>query len=175
MAKPAESIPRKPVDRRSAWQVRRARPCDAPEIALLGAGTFVRGWSPASIAAELSRADAEVWALGSGDPSHRLDGFLLARRVPSGAAGSPAGDLEVLLMAVRESERRRGGASALLATALAAARRVGIGCVRLDVRASNATAIALYLRHGFAVRGRRPRYYEGREDAILMSLELEPG
>ncbi len=49
--------------------------------------------------------------------------------------------------------------------------------VLLEVRPSNPTAIALYASEGFAMIGRRPRYYpakDGREDAILMSLELAP-
>ena len=175
MAKRAESIPRVAVDRSGAWRVRRAQPGDAREIAALGAGAFARGWSPASIADELVRADAEVWALGASDGDSPLHGFLLARRMPPDGGGAAGHDLEVLLIAVRERERGRGGASALLAAVLDAARRDGIGRVRLDVRASNAAAIGLYLRHGFAVVGRRPRYYEAREDAIQMSLELEPG
>jgi len=174
VAKPAESTPGDAVDRSATWRVRRAQPRDAREIAALGAAAFARGWSPASIADELTRSDAETWALAASDRSP-LDGFLLARRIPAEGAGAASCDLEVMLVAVRESERRRGGASALLAAALEGARRDGIGRVRLDVRASNAAAIGLYLRHGFAVVGRRPRYYEAREDAILMRLELEPG
>jgi len=174
VAKPAESISGESVDRCAAWRVRRAQPRDAREIAALGAGAFASGWSPASIAGELARPDAETWALAATDRSG-LDGFLLARRIPPERAGAARCDLEVMLIAVRESERRRGGASALLATVLERSRRDGVGRVRLDVRASNAAAIGLYLRHGFAVVGRRPRYYEAREDAILMSLELEPG
>ena len=45
----------------------------------------------------------------------------------------------------------------------------------LEVRPSNAPAIALYHDEGFNEIGRRPRYYPaigGREDAIVMALEL---
>jgi [ribosomal protein S18]-alanine N-acetyltransferase len=168
VAKPAES----PA---GAWQVRRAQPSDRAEIAALGAAAFARGWSPASIADELTRPDTEGWALGSQDPARPLDGFLLARRIPAAATDLAPGGLEVLLLAVRAAARRRGGASALLAALLEAAQRAGLGSVHLDVRASNRAAIDLYRRHGFAVVGRRPRYYEAQEDAILMSLALEPG
>ena len=163
--KPAESVGVKPAE--SVGPVRRALSSDAEEIAALGAASFPRGWSAASIAEELARPDGEAWALGSRDPSRRIDGFLLARRGPIG--------IEVLLLAVRECVRRRGGASALLAALLESARCAGHRCVHLEVRAANAAAIGLYRRHGFAVVGRRPRYYEAREDAILMSLALELG
>ena len=51
--------------------------------------------------------------------------------------------------------------------------------VFLEVRPSNPVAHALYLAAGFREIGRRPRYYpakEGREEAIVMTLELaRPG
>ena len=45
----------------------------------------------------------------------------------------------------------------------------------LEVRASNAAAIALYEAAGFAEMGVRHNYYpakKGREDALLMAMEL---
>lgn len=47
--------------------------------------------------------------------------------------------------------------------------------VFLEVRPSNPNAIALYASEGFLRIGQRPRYYpakDGREDAIVMALEL---
>jgi ribosomal-protein-alanine N-acetyltransferase len=47
--------------------------------------------------------------------------------------------------------------------------------VFLEVRPSNPHAIALYASEGFLRIGQRPRYYparDGREDAIVMALEL---
>jgi len=47
--------------------------------------------------------------------------------------------------------------------------------VFLEVRPSNAAAIALYHSEGFNEIGRRPRYYPaviGREDALVMAMEL---
>lgn len=45
----------------------------------------------------------------------------------------------------------------------------------LEVRPSNAPALALYHTEGFNEIGRRPRYYPaavGREDALVMAMEL---
>ena len=47
----------------------------------------------------------------------------------------------------------------------------------MEVRPSNLGAIALYDAEGFNEIGRRPRYYparDGREDALVMALELFP-
>ncbi|HEY4555053.1 MAG TPA: ribosomal protein S18-alanine N-acetyltransferase [Lysobacter sp.] len=48
----------------------------------------------------------------------------------------------------------------------------------LEVRPSNTGAIALYFSEGFNEIGRRPRYYpaanNGREDALVMAIELLP-
>lgn len=149
---------------RDAWLVTPATPEEIEALAALGAESLARGWSQASLAAELGRADAWAWTLRERTGAAPA-GFLLAR--------SAVGELHVLLMAVRPALRRRGGGGALLETALAAARAAGLGVAHLEVRAGNAAALGLYARHGFLAVGRRPRYYEGREDAVLMSLRLE--
>lgn len=44
----------------------------------------------------------------------------------------------------------------------------------LEVRPSNAAAIALYEKHGFAQVGRRKDYYtDPREDALLLTRTFE--
>ena len=50
--------------------------------------------------------------------------------------------------------------------------------VFLEGRPSNTPALALYHREGFNEIGRRPRYYpaaQGREDAVVMAIELVDG
>lgn len=73
-------------------------------------------------------------------------------------------------IAVAPQARRQGVADALL-SALTGFGREHLACLMLEVRASNAPAMALYEKHGFAAVGRRKNYYEApREDAILMTL-----
>jgi ribosomal-protein-alanine N-acetyltransferase len=66
----------------------------------------------------------------------------------------------------------------MLHALLRVARGHGAQRVFLEVRPSNPRAIALYERNGFNEIGRRPRYYpaadNGREDAIVMAIELLP-
>ena len=75
-------------------------------------------------------------------------------------------------IAVAPEARRNGIADALL-SALTAFGREHLACLMLEVRASNAPAIALYEKHGFIAVGRRKNYYDApKEDAVLMTLSF---
>lgn len=103
---------------------------------------------------------ALVW-----DDSGTTAGFLIGRVV--------ADQAEILNLAVRKDRRRRGGATGLLASALQAFRECGAHWVYLEVRHSNAAAIAFYAKHGFEISGLRRAYYSvPLEDAVTMKKEL---
>ena len=73
-------------------------------------------------------------------------------------------------VAVSPACRRQGVAALLLEAALAECAARGVERLCLEVRESNAPAIALYTRFGFALDGRRPRFYSApTEDALLYS------
>ena len=70
--------------------------------------------------------------------------------------------------------RRQGLGDSVLGAMLDAARERGLARVTLEVRESNAPAIALYQKHGFSVWGRRARFYtHPSEDALVMGVEFE--
>ena len=76
-------------------------------------------------------------------------------------------------VAVHPQYRRRGVADALLAALEERARALRLSFLTLEVRQSNAPAVALYEKHGFRAAGRRKNYYEKpTEDALLMTLTL---
>jgi len=80
---------------------------------------------------------------------------------------------EMIDLRVLGAERRQGFGRQLLWASLTALE--GIKTVDLEVRASNASARALYESLGFREAGARSDYYTtaaGREDAVLMSLSL---
>jgi ribosomal-protein-alanine N-acetyltransferase len=80
-------------------------------------------------------------------------------------------EMEILNLAVLPGARKAGVASSLLEVVLAVARSFGGKRVFLEVRASNAGAIAFYERHGFRLAGRRKSYYKKpMEDALVLSL-----
>ena len=80
---------------------------------------------------------------------------------------------EILDVAVREEYRGRGIGRLLTETALKGLRERGALRVSLEVRTSNEAAIALYRHLGFTVTGRRKRYYENGEDALLMDINYD--
>lgn len=70
--------------------------------------------------------------------------------------------------------RRRGYAAAVVAALLEEARSRKLAFVTLEVRETNAPAIALYEKFGFAVVGRRKNFYtEPTEAALVMQCNLD--
>ena len=82
-------------------------------------------------------------------------------------------EVHVLNIATAIEERRRGIGRALMDEAAERGRRAGAVLATLEVRRSNAAAIALYRELGYRQVGVRPNYYadEG-EDAIVMVMDL---
>jgi ribosomal-protein-alanine N-acetyltransferase len=94
-----------------------------------------------------------------------IAGFIMARLI--------ADELHVNNVAVRMQFRGYRVGSMILRTTLEQARRRGTSVARLEVRAGNQAAQALYRRCGFEIDGRRKNYYrQPTEDALLMSLSL---
>jgi ribosomal-protein-alanine acetyltransferase len=82
---------------------------------------------------------------------------------------------DVLTIAVAPGHQRQGVARRLLSTMRDWSRTHGVQRIFLEVRESNAPALALYLSSGFRQIARRGGYYrtaEGTEDALLMCIEL---
>lgn len=82
-------------------------------------------------------------------------------------------EAQILDIAVDPQQRGRGIARMLLDHAIAVAREKEAELLALEVRASNVAAISLYERCGFDRTGLRQKYYEGRDDAVLMEKRLK--
>lgn len=72
-------------------------------------------------------------------------------------------------VAVTKAYRCRGIGSALIDSFVELAIEKNLSFMTLEVRASNKNAISLYSKKGFQEVGRRKKYYENTEDAILMT------
>ena len=82
-------------------------------------------------------------------------------------------EAEILDIAVAEAHRHQGNARFLLEKFLCLVQERGVQDVFLEVRESNAAAIALYRQFGFSASGRRPKYYQHPlEDALLLHLKI---
>lgn len=92
-------------------------------------------------------------------------------------ASIAVGEAHVLNLCVGEAARGQGVAGQLLETLIAQATHERAYLLFLEVRRSNKTARRLYVRYGFEQIATRPGYYpaaDGREDALLLSLDLAP-
>ena len=94
----------------------------------------------------------------------------------SRCAASPPTKSELLTIAVRPTERRRGAGRRLLTAVIEHVREAGARALFLEVGADNPPARALYEAMGFRVIGRRAAYYRRGEgpaaDALIMRLSL---
>ncbi len=83
-----------------------------------------------------------------------------------------ARDGEIISIAVLPSWRRKGIGSKLLETLFKVLRKCDIHKVYLHVRVSNKNAINFYVKNGFKIISREPKYYSNGEDAFLMVKEI---
>lgn len=81
-------------------------------------------------------------------------------------------EAQILDIAVAPEQRGRGVARILMDHAISVAREKNAELLALEVKASNISAITLYERCGFVRTGVRHKYYEGRDDAVLMEKSL---
>lgn len=135
-----------------------ATPADVPALSAIAAECGLHVDFPA----ELGRSYGVLRVARS---ARGALGFLLAWRA--------ADELHLTDLGVTASERRRGIGSALVRDLVGEGRALAARIILLEVRASNAPALALYGSLGFVELDRRIRYYDDTgEDAVVMQLEL---
>ncbi|XYH15765.1 GNAT family N-acetyltransferase [Asaia sp. BMEF1] len=83
-----------------------------------------------------------------------------------------ADEAEILTLGVRPQYRRKNLASRLLETGCATLETRGVTTLFLEVSVRNDAAVALYLKLGFALCGRRKAYYPDGSDASVLSYDL---
>lgn len=132
-----------------------------PQIAALEQLCFTDPWPEAAIEPELENP-LSLWLVA-------MDGAELAGYVGS---QSVLGEADVMNVAVAPSHRRRGIAQALLNRLQQELAVRQVCSLTLEVRASNASAVALYEKLGYLQVGRRPNYYhKPKEDALILRKE----
>ncbi len=134
-----------------------------PAAAALSRLCFHADADESSLTAVFRNPDNHYYAALDGDALVGFGGYCAA-----------ADQADILDVAVDPAFRRRGIARALMETVLDEAGKAGVETVFLEVRASNAPAIALYTSLGFTPCGKRKNYYTApREDALLMLCPLK--
>jgi ribosomal-protein-alanine N-acetyltransferase len=157
------------VPDRSAWLQRvRWRPmaeADLAYVAALEHEIHAAPWSLGNF--------RDALGAGYGATVGERDGRILA----FGVMTLGPGEAQLLNLSVVPDARRRGLGGALLQRFIDDARRAGAEQMFLEVRVSNASAIALYEAAGFEAVGRRHAYYPATtrsagEDALVMRCTL---
>jgi ribosomal-protein-alanine N-acetyltransferase len=138
---------------------------DVHRLAQLHGASFHRGWGEGEFEQMLSERNTLVHRLRQG---RNIVGFAVSRIA--------ADEAELLSIAVDARHRGRGLSRNLLLTHLGHLAGHGVRTVFLEVEENNQPARRLYDRAGFAVAGRRERYYKqpGGEqlNAVLMRRDL---
>lgn len=146
-------------------EFRRMQADDLDRVAEIEALAYEFPWSRA-IFADCLRAAYECIVLVDTDA---IVGY--------GVLSSGANEAHVLNVCVLPGLHGRGYGRRIVKRLLDIARWHRAERVYLEVRPSNPRAIALYESLGFNEFGRRPNYYpakKGREDALVMAIELLP-
>ena len=145
-----------------AITVRAASEEDIPAIAELEQLCFSVPWSEKALRETLSSPHARLFCAV-------LGGVVIAY----GGCYLLGDDADITNIATHPEYRRRGAAAAVLEVLTACAKEAGMLAIHLEVRSSNAPAIALYEGFGFSVDGLRKNYYKNpTENAVLMTFSL---
>ena len=132
-----------------------------PQIAALEQVCFSDPWPEAGIQSELDNP-LSLWLVAL--VGEEVVGYVGSQTV--------LGEADMMNVAVSPEHRRKGIAKELLISLQNALCAKKAYSLTLEVRASNAPAIALYERMGYIQVGRRPNYYhKPREDALILRKE----
>jgi [ribosomal protein S18]-alanine N-acetyltransferase len=146
-------------------EVRRLQLKDLNAIEQIERVSYPTPWSRSMFAGEIGKPSS--LCLGAFEPeTDRLVGYLIVSRYVDA--------WHVMNVAVAPEHRRRGIAGSLLQELFERTAEDQRGYT-LEVRVSNADAIALYEKLGFRSHGIRRGYYtDNREDALIMWRDPEP-
>ena len=139
---------------------RRLQMRDLGSIEAIERRSYPTPWSRSMFAGELSKPSSICLGAFDAETDELLGYLIISRYVDA---------WHVMNVAVEPSHRRRGIATALLDRLFELTADDGRRGYTLEVRVSNAGAVALYERLGFKPRGVRRGYYtDNREDALIM-------
>ncbi len=142
-------------------EIRMMTNADIPQLAELEKLCFSAPWSASALESELFNP-LSLWLVAVN--AERICGYVGSQTV--------MGESDMMNIAVAPEFRRQHIAEQLIEALITGLKLRQSHCLTLEVRASNAPALALYYKLGFAQVGRRPGYYRNpREDALILRKE----
>lgn len=141
---------------------------DVPGVMEIEKEAFSNPWSLEMVKKELTQEWSTVLLLEESTPwGWELRAFAIFWIV--------ADEVHVLNVATHVASRRKGFGRRIMDEVVLAGRARNCRIATLEVRRSNAAAIALYTALGFRTVGMRPKYYaDNQEDAVVMIMDLAP-
>lgn len=149
-------------------KVRQAKIEDLDRIAQIEELCFDKAWNRDSLEKSL---DDEMNAMWVAETKEGIAGYLLAFCITGVNA-------EIYRIATDPKFRRNKVAHNLLNFMFCYCNLMAVEKILLDVNVNNAAAISLYKSFDFEEDGFRPKYYDNKDDALLMSrtvsIETKP-
>lgn len=148
--------------RTKPFRIRHGREADVAEVMEIEQACFSTPWKAATFRGLLKRTDSDLLVAESG-----------GKVVGYAACWTVLDQAELGNLAVADRARGAGIGGALVDAVVDRVRARGALECFLEVRESNASAQSIYGQRGFAVVGRRARYYSHpTEDALVMRLRI---
>lgn len=145
------------------FRIRLLREADLARVMEIERECFSTPWKEATFRGLMKRSDTDLLV------AETADGWVAGYA----ACWTVIDQSELGNVAVSASARGSGIGGALVDAVVDRIRDRGATECYLEVRESNETAQSLYRQRGFAVVGRRPRYYSlPTEDALVMRLRV---
>ncbi|MGI6700955.1 MAG: ribosomal protein S18-alanine N-acetyltransferase [Christensenellales bacterium] len=123
--------------------------------------SFITPWTKEMYLESLSNGDARGYVVESGG---EILGYALILQIYD--------EMHIMRIAIKSAMRRQGYGEKLLRRIIDETAKLNINTITLEVRESNISAKTLYEKFNFECTGLRKNYYEGKENAIIYSLEL---
>jgi ribosomal-protein-alanine N-acetyltransferase len=138
---------------------------DLEDVLPLEASSSLTPWSRAMFLAEMSNPRSHCFVLRRRDGSDpRVIGFICFRDL--------CGESELLELCVQPQFRRRGFGRKLMEFYLRACKESKVQRSYLEVSVANEPALHLYGSLSYRPAGRRPEFYPGKVDALIMIREI---
>lgn len=145
--------------------IRRMRESDLSAVRAIEALSFSNPWSDNTFRGEIQNTAVSFPMVVVRRPGETVVGYIVFWQIRD--------DVQVNNVAVHPDCRGLGLGEALMRYAIDRTREAGAAFMTLEVRQSNAPALALYKKLGFEVMGVRKNYYtKPDEDAYVMALVM---
>ncbi|MGK5085153.1 ribosomal protein S18-alanine N-acetyltransferase [Bdellovibrionota bacterium FG-1] len=159
-AAPARTQPNLP-----GYSLRPVTEDDLAEILRIESAVHRAPWNQENFRAELTKPYAQFWVMTDDETDSVIAGYINFWIMLE--------ECHILNVATDLSFRRRGLAKLMVRRAVDEAQQKDIKKVLLEVRKSNAAAIALYQGLGFSITHVRKSFYSDGEDAYQMALFID--